>query len=469
MDPHEFRQQAHHLVDMLADYFEKISAGEGHSVLNWQPPENAVAKWQKQIDSSGDLSSFFKEILSEAIHVHHPKFAGHQLSPIAPLAATASLLTDFLNNGTGIYEMGAPGSMMEFAVIRKVAQAMGLPEEAEGFLTSGGTLANLTALLAARSFKAPSNVWKDGNENNLAIMVSEQAHYSVDRAVRIMGWGEGGVIKVPADEKFRMKTDLLEEYYAKATAAGQQVIAVVGSACSTATGSFDDLEAIADFCEQNDLWFHVDGAHGGALCFSKKYKHTLNGIQRAHSVIMDFHKMLLTPVLTTAVVFRDKEFSYHTFSQKADYLFNKTAEKEWFNLALRTFECTKPSLAIPVYTLFKTYGEDLFDEFVTQLCDLGKTFAGLIQKHPDFELANQPECNILCFRFVKKEMEPNALDELNRRIRTALVEAGNFYIVQTQLNGRQWLRTTLGSSFTREAHLKSLLGEIKKLGDQIID
>lgn len=469
MDTNDFRQQAHQMVDMLADYFEKIREGEGHPVLNWQPPGNAVAKWKKEIDNpEEDPSSLFKEVLADAIHVHHPQFAGHQLSPIAPLAATASLLTDFLNNGTGIYEMGAPGSMMEFAVIQKVVKAMGLPEQAEGFLTSGGTLANLTALLAARSFKASSNVWKEGNETSLAIMVSEQAHYSVDRAVRIMGWGESGIIKVPADDKYRMKTDLLEDYYAKARAAGQQVVAVVGSACSTATGSFDDLEAIADFCEQNDLWFHVDGAHGGALCFSKKYKHKLNGIHRADSVIMDFHKMLLTPVLTTAVVFRDKELSYHTFSQKADYLFNKTAEKEWFNLALRTFECTKPSLAIPVYTLLKTYGEGLFDEFITQLCDNGQTFARLIEDHADFELAYQPECNILCFRFVKEEMNSNELDELNRRIRTAIVEAGDFYIVQTQLNGRQWLRTTLGSPFTTEVHLRSLLEEIKKLGDQFI-
>ncbi|KAA3633079.1 MAG: aminotransferase class I/II-fold pyridoxal phosphate-dependent enzyme [Bacteroidetes bacterium] len=468
MDPKDFRQQAHQMVDMLADYFEEVREGEKGSVLNWQPPENAVAKWQEEIDShEKDPTELFKGILRDAIHVHHPQFAGHQLSPIAPLAATASLLTDFLNNGTGIYEMGAPGSMMEFAVIRKVAQAMGLPDEAEGFLTSGGTLANLTALLAARSFKASSNVWKEGNETELAIMVSEQAHYSIDRAVRIMGWGEGGIIKVPADEKFRMNTELLEQSFAKAKAAGKHVVAVVGSACSTATGSFDDLEAIADFCEQYDLWFHVDGAHGGALCFSKKYQHKLNGIHRAHSVIMDFHKMLLTPVLTTAVIFRDKELSFHTFSQKADYLFNKTAEKEWFNLALRTFECTKPSLAIPVYTLLKTYGEDLFDEFVTLLCDNGQTFAGLIHNHPDFELAYQPECNILCFRFVKKEMDANSLDELNRRIRTAIVEAGDFYIVQTQLNGRQWFRTTLGSPFTNEKHLQSLLEEIKKFGDQL--
>lgn len=468
LDPSLFREQAHQLVDRLADYFEQVRKEENMPVLDWQSPEAALAKWQQKIEEQEENpAALFEEILKDSIHIHHPQFMGHQLSPVAPLAVTANLLTDFLNNGTGIYEMGSPGSMMEFAVIRKVAQAMGLPDGAEGFITSGGTLANLTALLAARSFKAKNNVWQEGSPLGLAIMVTEQAHYSVDRAVRIMGWGEGGIIKIPADDQFRMRTDLLEDYFKQATEEGKQVIAVVGSACTTATGSFDDLTAIAGFCEKHHLWFHVDGAHGGALCFSEKYKHKLKGVERAHSVIMDFHKMLLTPVVTTAVVFRDKKLSYQTFSQKASYLFNKTAEEEWFNLGLRTFECTKPSFAIQVYSLFHTYGEQVFNEFVTQVCDAGVFLGKLIEKREFFELAVLPECNIVCFRLVKKGGSAEAHDELNRSIRKRLIESGKFYIVQTQLNGRQWLRVTLGSPFTEARHLEALLDEIERLGAEI--
>jgi L-2,4-diaminobutyrate decarboxylase len=462
LDPAQFRAQSHQLVDLLADYFEKVQKGAPMPVLDWDPPEKAVEKWHQNLGSADPSPlALFEEILKDSIHVHHPHFMGHQLSPIAPLAATASLLTDFLNNGTGIYEMGAPGSMMEFAVIRKVAEAMGLPGEAEGFFSSGGTLANLTVLLAARSFKAKNNVWKEGSSHNLALMVTEQAHYSVDRAARIMGWGEGGIIKIPVNDNFQMKTELLAGYYEQAKKEGKEVIAVVGSACTTATGAFDDLNAIADFCKKEDLWFHVDGAHGGALCFSQKYKHKLSGIERAHSVIMDFHKLLLTPVVTTAVVFRDKKLSYQTFAQKASYLFNKTAEEEWFNLALRTFECTKPSLAIPVYTLFHTYGEGVFDEFVTRQCDLGTQFGKMIEKRNHFELAHQPECNIVCFRYADEGLMPEDQDAQNRQIRKTLIESGKFYIVQTQLNDRQWLRTTLGSPFTEEKHLEALLDEIE--------
>lgn len=468
LNPNSFREQSHKLVDMLADYLENIQTEMHQPVLKWQPPEKAVKKWEDRLnEESKSQEDFFRDLIEDSIHVHHPHFMGHQLSPIAPLAATASLLTDFLNNGTGIYEMGPPGSMMEFTVIREVAKAMGLPTDSGGFLTSGGTLANLTALLAARSFKAEKNVWKEGESGDLALMVAEQAHYSVDRAVRIMGWGESGIIKIPVNDNFEMRTDLLEQYYEKAKAEGKRVIAVVGSACSTATGAFDDLEAIADFCENNNLWLHVDGAHGGALCFSEKYKHLLNGIHRADSVIMDFHKLLLTPVTTTAVVFRDKKLSYQTFAQKASYLFNKTAEEEWFNLALRTFECTKPSLAIPVYSLFYSYGTSLFDDFVTKVCDNGRSLAKLINQRDNFELAHDPQCNIVCFRYVKEGKTTSELDELNRQIRKTILKTGNFYIVQTVLNGKQYLRTTLGSPMTEDKHLSLLLDEIEIIGNRI--
>ena len=457
----DFRKTAHQLVDQLADYFEKTRQGE-IPVLNWQPPEKAVAKWKQKLPNTKESpADLFTEIIEDCIHIHHPQFMGHQLSPVAPMAAVSSLLTDFLNNGTGIYEMGAAGSMMEFAVIETVSRAMGLNDEAEGFLTSGGTLANLTALLAARSYQAKDNIWKAGNGNKLALMVSAQAHYSVDRAVRIMGWGDEGIIKIPTNEKFQMDVDLLEEFHAKAIEEGREVIAVVGSACSTATGAFDDLEAIGLFCKSKKLWFHVDAAHGGALSFSGKYKHKLKGIEFANSIIMDFHKMLLTPVLSTAVIFSDKQFSYQTFAQKASYLFNKTAEEEWFNLALRTFECTKKSLAINVYTLLHTYGTDLFDEFVTQLCDLGETLAQLINDNANFELAYSPECNIVCFRYLPSKKEGVDIDVLNQNIRRKIVEDGHFYIVQTKLRGKQWLRLTLGSPFTEKEHLEGLLAEIE--------
>ena len=279
-------------------------------------------------------------------------------------------------------------------------------------------------------------------------MVSEEAHYCVDRAVRIMGWGSEGIIKVPTDDQFRMRTELLEKCLLKAQSSDIEVIAVVGSACSTSTGSFDDLEAIADFCEKHHLWFHVDGAHGAPLALSTKHRYLLKGLERADSITMDFHKMLMIPAITTALFFRDSQSSYRTFSQNAHYLWNKNEEEEWHNVAKRSFECTKLMMSVKIYSVLRTYGFDLFEAYLDKVVENGKKFAALIQRTPQMELAIEPSCNIVCFRYVPKDR--GRINEINKRIRQAILEEGYFYIVQTTLRGDIWLRSTFSNAFTGE-------------------
>lgn len=458
--PETFREQGHQLIDLLADYLEEMSQDPSTPVLESRPPADMRAFWEKEMNHNTILSSdqLFGNIIKNSIHILHPKYMGHQVCAPAPITALASMVTDLLNNGTGIYEMGQVGSMMEFSIIKILAKAIGFESDFGGFLTSGGTLANLTALLAARSHA--TDVWEKGNEENYALMVSEQAHYSVDRAARIMGWGASGIIKIPTDSHFRMEVEALEMHYQAAVSSGKKVIAVVASSCSTATGSFDDINGIADFCERHNIWLHVDGAHGGSLAFSEKYKHLLSGIQRADSVIVDFHKMLLTPVLSTAVVFKKEQDSYHTFRQKASYLFNNTAEEEWFNLALRTFECTKNSLAIKIYAQLHQYGIESFDAITTQLCDRGKALAKIIEHTPGIELALIPECNIVCFRIVPIGASEEEINALNAKIRKKIIHSGDFYIVQTVLNKKVYLRTTIISPYTEVSHLQALVDRI---------
>ncbi len=464
-DPEQFRKEGHQLVDLLADYLAAARTEPGAPAIAWRPPAEQYDHWAAGGKTAGDasLSAFFAEVLDGSVKIHRPQYMGHQLSPTAPAAALAGLLGDFLNNGMGVYEMGAPATAIERVVVKKVARAMGMPDAADGLLTSGGTLANLTALLCARSLKVSPPVWREGGGAQLALLVSEQAHYCVDRAVRIMGWGEDGIVKIPVDDQFRMRTDQLEAGLARARSAGRQVIAVVGSACTTATGAFDDLSAIADFCSRHDLWFHIDGAHGAAAVFSDRYRHLVAGLDRADSVAMDFHKMLMTPAIATALIFRDGRHAFHTFSQQADYLWKKEREEEWYNLAKRTFECTKLMMGVKVYTLIRTYGLELFDAYVTRVNDLGKVFGELVAAHPDFELAAAPQCNIVCFRYRNAAHDARQRDEHNARIRQAALENGQFYLVQTRLNGQTWLRVTLTNPFTEPAHLQGLLAHLSQL------
>jgi L-2,4-diaminobutyrate decarboxylase len=459
-EPNHFRQEAHQLVDILANYLQDVETQAVKTVIPYQSPEEALAYWQADFEAGkGDVGSFFKEVIARSTHLHHPKYMGHQVPPPAPMAALAGLLESILNNGMAVYEMGMVANPIERILMEWVAKRCGYGLEASGLITSGGTLANLTALLAARAYA--TDVWEEGTTNRLAVMVSEEAHYCIDRAARIMGFGTEGVIKLPTDAHFRMKTELLEPYFAKAKADGFTVIAVIGSAGSTSTGAYENLEAIADFCETHKIWFHVDGAHGGAVIFSEKYRHLVKGLDRADSMILDFHKMLLTPALATALVFKRGEDAFKTFQQKAQYLWANHETLDWFNSGKRTFECTKSMICLKVYALLKAYGEPIFTENVDTLYDLGKTFASLVKRRPNFELGVEPESNIVCFRYVEKGKNDAEIQALNTEKKAKLLRAGRFYIVQTTLKGSMFLRVSLMNPLTSESDLVALLDEIE--------
>jgi L-2,4-diaminobutyrate decarboxylase len=380
----------------------------------------------------------------------------------------ASFLGSMLNNGMAVYEMGAAGTAIEKVVIDDLNRRIGyIVEEADGFITSGGTLANLTALLSARQAMVGEDVWENGLQEKLGILVSSEAHYCVDRAARIMGFGGEGVVKVPVDEQFRMQVDQLDKCYEQAQQKGIRIIAVVGSAPSTSTGMHDDLVAIGEFAQEKKLWFHVDGAHGGAAIFSKKYKHYLKGIELADSVVIDGHKMLMTPSILTFLLFKDKKHSNATFTQKAQYLLASEDEDKWYDIALKSFECTKRMMSIQFYILLQMYGEDLFDQFVTTLYDLGQSFSKMIQEHPDFEIAVEPDTNILCFRYTKDGLSLEEINAINKKIRRQLLEEGAFYIVQTQLKGQVYLRTTIMNPKTEQKELKALLSKLRDFAKSI--
>ncbi len=463
-DPAHFRAIGHRVIDQLADHLEALQQREGPAIPFF-PPEQSLAFWADDLEKEAGAppDGLFQKVLEHSVQVQHPRYMGHQVCPPAPIAALGSLVDGLLNNGMAIYEMGMSATSIERLVIREVAQAMGFSGTAGGVLTSGGTLANLTALLAARARKASQPVWEKGHSGSrLALMVSEEAHYCVDRAVRIMGWGSSGIIKIPVDSRYRMRHDLLPHYLAKAQAEGLEVIAVVGSACSTSTGSFDDLEALADFCGQEGLWLHVDGAHGAALSLSPGHRHIVAGLERADSVAMDFHKMLLTPVLATALIFKSGQDSYCTFSQRAQYLWEGQTASEWYNLAKRTFECTKFMMGLKVYTLLRTYGFSLWEAYLDRVMANGQAFARQVEALPGWELAVAPQCNIVCFRYCPKGLSTAQLNAWNSRIRQAVLEDGRFYIVQTQLGEALYLRVTLTNPHTDASDIAALMALLEQ-------
>jgi L-2,4-diaminobutyrate decarboxylase len=463
-DPEIFRKNGHALVNQLADYLKACRIGSRLKVLPWRSPEQMLKKWEQDFHQSpsGSFEELISKFIDKSIHLHHPKNMGHQVVPPAPPAILMDFLSNFLNNSMAVYEVGPSSSAIEKIVIRWVSSIFSMGEKSDGILTSGGSIGNLTALLAARQTKAGFNVWEKGIQGNkFAVMMPDVSHYSLIRAVKIMGLGDDGIIRIPVNDRMEVIPNELEACFQQAVEEGKQVIAAVGNACSTSTGSYDPLEEMAHFCRDHGLWFHVDAAHGGAAGLTNKYRHLIKGIELADSFVIDFHKMFLCPSLTTAVIFRDGSNSYETFSQKASYLLKSQEKQNWYDSAQRTLECTKKMMGIKVYALLKFYGPELFSDYVSRTYDLAKDFAEMIEETQDFQLAMVPASNIVCFRFIPKGKSPLDLETITQQIRQLILEDGEFYIVKTIINGKTYLRTTLMNPFTSKKELAELLEKIR--------
>jgi len=460
-DPAQFRTSGHDLVDRLADYLEATLAGRTQAVLPWVEPEAQLAATPMFGEEPGSLvKEVAEDLLRRGFHLHHPRTVGHQDGLPVPAAALAGLLTSLMNNDPSIYETGPAVVPIEVRILRWMSDEIGLPQQAGGVITSGGSLGNLTALLAARQSRAGFDLWSAGQRagQDLCVLVSEQAHYCVARAVRIMGWGDGGIVKVPVDDRARLDPAALPAALDAARRAGRRPIAVVGSACTTATGSYDPLEAIADFCQAEGLWLHVDAAHGGSAVLSRKYRGLAAGLERADSVVWDCHKLMMMPAVLTAVLFRDGRRSYETFRQEATYLFEERPDEEWYNPGNRTVECTRPGAAALLYTALRVHGVGVFRDYVTRCFDLGRELAARVRAAPDFELAMEPDANIVCFRY--RRSGP-AGDGLHERVRQAIIASGAYYLTSVDLWGRTWLRCTLQNPFTGEEELEGLLEAVR--------
>ncbi|AEI64415.1 pyridoxal phosphate-dependent decarboxylase family protein [Corallococcus macrosporus] len=463
-DADAFRRESHRLMDTLSDYLARTTRAEG-PVLPWAAPAVNVDRFAAAFPEAptGDFADLITRVLSSSNHLHHPRYMGHQVTAPVPLAALCDAVSSLLNNGMAVYEMGPVSTAMERNVLRWMAARLGLPETTDGVLTSGGSAGNLTALLAARQAKAGYDAWNGGAHAGppLTVLAAQTAHYSLGRATRIMGLGEGGVTPVPVDDHFRLRPEALDAALESATRAGRKPIAVVASAGATATGAFDPLEPVADFCERHGLWFHVDGAHGASAVLSPAHRHLVRGIDRADSVVWDAHKGLLMPALVTAVLFRDGARSFESFSQEASYLFHGDAERPWSDVGLRTLECTKEMMALKVYACLAVLGTRLFSDAVTEAYEQTRRFAQRLADAGDFEVAVPPECNILCFRHTPAHVPMEEWDALQTKLRERLVTRGDFYLVQTKLPRGVHLRVTLINPLTTDADLDALMDALR--------
>jgi L-2,4-diaminobutyrate decarboxylase len=229
---------------------------------------------------------------------------------------------------------------------------------------------------------------------------------------------------------------------------------------------------VGQIAKDYSLWFHVDGAHGASFLFSDKHRHILDGIDLADSVAWDAHKMLFVPALCTYLFYRDAKHSWEAFSQDAPYLFDPSDPQGMadFDSGLRTFECTKGAMSLGLWGVWSLYGKEFIASLIEKGLENTRLLYEKISKTNDFETAHEPQCNILCFRYLPtghKNLSASDLSSLQQKIRQQLLHDGQGYITGTKLDGEYWLRVTVINPLTDESHLSALLEKIRALAGAI--
>jgi L-2,4-diaminobutyrate decarboxylase len=326
-------------------------------------------------------------------------------------------------------------------------------------LTHGGSLANFTALLAARAAAAP-DAWREGVAGGLAVLAPPSAHYSVKRSVAMLGLGERAVVPLEVDELERIVPERLESALERARADGRRPMALVAAACATSTGLHDDLEAIGRFCREHGIWFHVDAAHGASALLSPDHRDLLRGIEGADSVIWDAHKMLRTASLCAAVLVREATRLDAAFHQQASYLFYEDTQAAGPDLLGRQVECTKAPLGLKLFLNLAFRGERGLGRYVAGQYDKTLRFWELISTRPGFECLSPPESNILCFRYGDDSA-------LQVALRERLLAEGRFHLSSTEVDGTRWLRMSVMAPATDEQTIEQLLEAIERLAPSL--
>lgn len=406
-----------------------------------------------------------RDVLPDSTWLYHPHYLGHQVSAPLPAAIWMESVISALNNSLTVFEMSPVATTIENRIIKWMCGLAGFPPGSGGTLTSGGTEATFTALLAARAAAVPG-AWESGvASGRMVIVCGEHAHYAVTRAAGQLGLGTRNAVAVPSRD-FRMDVEALTRRLRELREEGTRVMAVVATAGSTATGSFDDLEAIGALCDQHGLWLHVDGAHGATALLSQLHRERVRGIERARSIAWDPHKMMLLPLSAGALLVRDERDLDAAFTQEAPYIFREGAVRS-HDQGVRSFLCSRRADSLKMWVVLQRYGVSGLAALYEHLCATTRDMYDAIAERPDFEALHEPESNILCFRYVgKRQLSDVQLDALNDDIRTSYNESGAGWITTTLLDNRRALRATVMNPRTDSSHLRAVLDGLGHLGSE---
>ena len=461
-------------TQLVADYFHTIYerpvraenyAGKTTAALDVELPLESVPLER--------LIAECRTIFDLSRHNGHPRFFGYVASPSTPIGAYAELIAGALNANITCWRSGPAGTELERLVVRWLGSLIEYDRDAHGLLTSGGSMANMIALLVASRRKLGDEASRRGLWNQrspLTIYASEEVHMSIPKAADVLGLGRDHVRVIACDDRGRMRVDSLREQIENDLRDGLRPCCIVASAGTVNTGVVDPLGEIAAVASDFDLWFHVDGAYGAPGILDERKKHLFRGLERADSVSLDPHKWLYVPVDAGCLLFRDPRPVKSAFNtEDADYIkVHGHIDDEAFAFWDYGVELSRRFRALKVWLTLSYYGARRIAEAVSGDVSLAAYLGELVSAADDFELLAPVELSICCFRYVPPGMKTtNAeLDRLNERIMGRVQTGGSAYVSNATVNGRFALRACITNFRTTKFDIEETIKTIRDAARQ---
>ena len=461
-------------TQLVADYFHTIYerpvraenyAGKTTAALDVELPLESVPLER--------LIAECRTIFDLSRHNGHPRFFGYVASPSTPIGAYAELIAGVLNANITCWRSGPAGTELERLVVRWLGSLIEYDRDAHGLLTSGGSMANMIALLVASRRKLGDEASRRGLWNQrspLTIYASEEVHMSIPKAADILGLGRDHVRVIACDDRGRMRVDSLREQIENDLRDGLRPCCIVASAGTVNTGVVDPLGEIAAVASDFDLWFHVDGAYGAPGILDERKKHLFRGLERADSVSLDPHKWLYVPVDAGCLLFRDPRPVKSSFNtEDADYIkVHGHIDDEAFAFWDYGVELSRRFRALKVWLTLSYYGARRIAEAVSGDVSLAAYLGELVSAADDFELLAPVELSICCFRYVPPGTEAtNAeIDRLNERIMGRVQTGGRAYVSNATVNGRFALRACITNFRTTKFDIEETIKTIRDAARQ---